>query len=188
MTQERHMWHEYAPASFKTKTKNTMRINKTIAEQIAIKLTENKKKLMDKAAQDYSDLVLSEYLKQTPKEVIDMQKKQPDYFSTTTYIKLDGHGFNWEQVKVSKVVIANGNNASLKLNAKIASSLSTVKSNALKVKSEYNALKGEIQNALCNLRTFAQIQAHLPEAVQYLPKSTSVAIVPNYADLRKKIK
>ncbi len=159
------------------------------AKQIAIKLCEKKKESVSKLLAEYQQFVHDSYVKQTPTEIISMQKKYPDWFSTSTGIYLHGNGFNNEYVNTSKAVIDNtSRSAYMKMDNKLASQISQYKNAYLKAKDNHEDLVREIKTALINLKTFSRITEKFPEAAALLPKSTSTAIMVNVDGIRKKLK
>lgn len=167
----------------------SFRMSKDVAHQIAIKLTEKKQKAVDKLKKEYELFVTNEYWKQTPRSVKLAFKKFPEYFRTDSSVVLNGHGFNWEYVSTTKRVIEKKDGRSfLTLTPELSSECMKLMRAWQKEQEAIKLLKGEIETALFGLRSVTQIQKHLPEAIPYLPKETSMELMINLDDLRTKIK
>ena len=165
-----------------------MRMTKELAKQIARKLTVKKIEVSNQIFIDYRQAVTDAYIKQTPKEVAETFKKHPDWFYTRSGISFSGHGFRWETVTATEQVICNSrSDANLNLDDKLAAKLTNLKRKNENAVAAYNALVDEIETALFNLRTFANVEKNFPEAIPFLPASTSTALMVNFDALRKKI-
>lgn len=166
-----------------------MQISKQLADSISKEIATKLKVKVDKAEAEYLKLATSFYKKQVPAAVLRMQKQHPDYFQTGTSLCLNGHGFHHEVVKMSESLVKNSGNyySILHLTPAIARELIVAKNNWENLQEQYKQLRAETTTALLNLRTFKNIQEQLPEAVKYLPKSKTTAIIPNLGKLRVKI-
>lgn len=166
-----------------------MRMTKDVAHQIAIKLTEEKAKSVEQLHLDYKEYITQAYISQTPESVLEAFKQHPDWFYTRSGIEFSGNGFRWENVASTQIIICNGGtSANLTLTDTIAKKAMKLKT---KWEDEYKKLKdlkSKIEVALFGLRTYAQIEKNLPEAVPYLPKQTSMELMVNFDTLRKEIK
>ncbi len=164
-------------------------ISKELAGQIAFKLTEKSRIAADNLHVEYRELVTVAYEAQTPKEVKDCFKKNPDWFYTKATISFNGHGFQWESVTGTRQIIANGGtSANLTLNNKISDQLQKAKRTWDKAKDKYKDLKVETTNALLALKTHANIRKEFPEAIPMLPPPISNALIVSFDSLRHKIK
>jgi hypothetical protein len=167
-----------------------MRISKELARSIALKLTEKSKLKADACKNEYGQLVYDIYDSTVPQEVKDMYKKHPDYFEIRGYVKFNGHGFKYEEVKVPLPVISNNTRYSqcdLKLTAAIADKLMKEKRKYEKAVKDYKDLFNETETALIALRTFKQIEQNIPAAKPFLPPPMSNALVCNFDKLNSRI-
>ena len=169
-----------------------MRINQTMAKEVAIKMTEKMALETKTAFKEYQDFVHDEYLKQVPLVIIETFRKHPDFFQTTSTVALVGAGFLRDNayVNIQKTVIKNGNGyyANLEADNKLAVKIKGLQNKYYSIQQKHKNLKDKIETALNGLRTFAQVEKHLPEALQFLPKSSSMELVVNFDKLREEIK
>lgn len=163
-------------------------ISRTVAEQIAYKLTTKSKASADALQKEYQEIVTKLYEAQTPKSVKDCDKKHPEWFYKRGTVNFRGHGFSYENVTTTRQVICNGGtNANLELNPEIAKQIVVAKNKWEKALDDYKNLKRETENALIALKTHKNIREHLPEAAQYLPPPMSNALVVNFDSLKKRL-
>ena len=158
-------------------------ISKTLANQIAIKLTEASSKAVDNLYKEYSELATAFYEDQTPVVVKEAFAKHPDYFHTSRSICFSGHGFSWDRVTAVKSVVDNNRSgAQLTLNEKIATKL-------LKAKHKHEAAKKQLQDLQLETESalLANIRKELPQAEPYLPPPLSNALVVNFDSLKRKL-
>lgn len=163
-----------------------MRVSKYQASLVAKKMTEKKKEEMLKLNREFMQSVTDEYKKTVPNEVLQLFEKYPNYFDRVRGTYLNGHGFNREYVELTVRYPDSG--SSIELTAKLAEKLMGMKHKADNAKKEYNDLVSELEIALFNLRTYAAIEKAIPEAVPYLPETTSSAVAVNFTTLRSKLK
>lgn len=163
-----------------------MRITKTIAENVAKKLTE---KLDEKIKDNQGDLEKIAgriYENSLPKGLMDAYAMFPKYFSTRRSIQLVGNGANYESIYLDKEYpsIEYRYTASEKETKSMLGRYDNIK----KLKKEKSELEINIQEALLALKTYNRVEQEFPEAMQYLPESSScVAIAIPMKDLRGKI-
>jgi hypothetical protein len=164
-----------------------MQISKATAEKIALKLTEKKSELVAKLKLEYRQYITDCYNKQIPAEIKEAFEKYPQYFRINSSITFSGHGFQWESVTPTERTVSNESyNAVLNIE-KYADKAKKLQNKFLDASKELDELKHEIQTALYGLKTFAQIEKNLPEAIPYLPKSTSLSLMVDLNSLRSKI-
>lgn len=167
-----------------------MRINQTMAKEVAILMTE-KMALETKAAfKEYQDFIYDEYVKQTPKLILESFEKHPEWMETTRQVSLEGAGFSTERIPINKYVVTNYSNSYGRLNMdnKLAVKMKKYQDKYNTAQAKCKSLKDKIETALNGLRTFAQVEKHLPEALPFLPKSSSMELVVNFDKLREEIK
>lgn len=168
-----------------------MRISKSLAQSIARKLTEEKQKQVKSIQTDFRQYITDCYNAQIPKEVSEIAKKHPEWFNSRGVITFSGHGFSYTNVTSIGNVLSNANyNAVLYLNDKIATKAKKLQNKYLDADKKLGELQTKIEVTLIGLGSFKKIQEHLPEAVPFLPKSTSVELMVNFdvlrADINKK--
>lgn len=165
-----------------------MRITKDLANQIAFKLTEKSRLVVEAEKIAYQTLVTELYEKETPTAVRECFAKHPEWFSTRSNISFSGHGFRWESIKSIRRVIPNiEGDARLTLTQKIADQLHKAQQKFEKADKFYKDLKQETETALVNLGTYKRIEENIPEAKKYLPPPMSNALVVNMDSLNKKL-
>ena len=167
-----------------------MRINQTMAKEVAIKMTENLFSEIKVAYKEYQDFVYDEYVKQVPLVIIETFRKHPEFFKTTNTISLNGAGFSTEHITLAKAVVKStfGGYATFNMDNKLSVRMKKYQDKYNTAQAKYKSLKDKIETALNGLRTFAQVEKHLPEALPFLPKSSSMELVVNFDKLREEIK
>lgn len=160
-----------------------------VIEQIAAKMTEKSKKYVDSLEKELKELVTGIYESQIPEEIRKVFKSHSEYIETTGSVVLDGHGFNRENVSMTKQLPATSNyNQKLKLTAAISDRIMAVKRKKDKAKEDFRTLLSETEAALTALRTYKNIRENLPEAAQYLPPPMSNALVVSFDSLQKRLR
>lgn len=163
-----------------------MRITKTIAENVAKELT---KKLDEKIKEHQDDLekIASEiFEKSLPKGLMEAYSKFPKYISTRGGFQLVGNGADYELMSFGKQLpsIKSSFQASLKETQSLIGRYDNIK----RLKKEKSELETNIKEALLALKTYKKVEQEFPEAVQYLPESSScVTIAIPMKDLRGEI-
>lgn len=163
------------------------RITKQLAEQVAIKLTEDKKANIKLLKDKLKTIATEHYLKTIPKEVKDFYKKHPKYTKQTSYVNLVGAGLEYNHTDIDNSP-HNGNSNQVKVTNEEANIVVDVQRLIEDAQKEYRDLVSEIEIALLGLRTFKNVQEKFPEAYEFLPEisyNTSLAI--NLKDVRCKI-
>lgn len=89
-----------------------MKITKAKAEELVFFLTKSKKEQVSELELNLSKKVKQLYDKSIPKEIVEAQKKHPDYFQLTNYSYLYGCGLNGHRFKISEPSIHRLNNSS----------------------------------------------------------------------------
>ena len=123
-------------------------------------------------------------------DIIDALKKYPEWIAITNTIRFSGFGISIEQVNTKMPVINNTTNyyAILEIDSVLANKIIKIRDKYIDAERKYKALRDKIEIALNSLRTFAQVEKHLPEALPFLPKSSSMELVVNFDKLREEIK
>lgn len=164
------------------------RITNDIAKQVATKLLEKKKEAQLAAAKKYQQFLEDEAFKQVPKEIMDLLEKHNRFFNKVSAVKLIGHGFEHETVKMSKSIPSSDYNYFiLEMTASLATKIMNLKRASDKAKEDYDKSFQILEQALINCRTFKNVEQNIPEAKPYLPQAKTMALAINYADVRKLI-
>nr|DAJ08476.1 MAG TPA: Nucleotide modification associated domain 5 [Caudoviricetes sp.] len=163
-----------------------MRITKTIAENVAEELTKKLDEKIKEHKKDLEKVAGNIYVKSLPKGLMEAYDKFPKYFNTRCSIQLVGNGANYETIWLDKEYpsVEYRYTASEKDTKSILGRYDTIK----KLEKEKKDLETNIQEALLALKTYKRVEQEFPEAVQYLPESSScIAIAIPMKDLRGKI-
>ena len=165
-----------------------MRITKTIAEEVAVKLLA-KKDLQIKKAKDELSNFAEQFLEKTlPKEVLETYKKFKPFFRESIEIIVDGNGLSYEYIELSKRYPYGNSKTYLpnEVDAKTFRKLIDKRNDLVKQRRE---LKEELSNAIFNLKTYKAVQENFPEAFEFLPKENkNTALAINISEIRQKIK
>ncbi len=170
-----------------------MRISKDTAKHIAKLLCEKFRKEYEVTYEELREYVLSEYEKQIPKDILAIHKKHPEYFTTTSTVLIDGHGFSHFQISTKgdskRCFITNYTDykTKMKYDKKVFDVAQTLLRKYEAGNEKYKSLLKEVEVALITLQTTKRIEEKFPEAKAYLPTSNSLALVVDYSKLRKKI-
>lgn len=164
-------------------------MNKELSYQIAKALLSKKKTALTKQENEFSKQLTAEYESQVPKSVMKAFKEFKGYMNYTKSISIHGPGFtSCYGNSLIKDVPEHSSERGLRLIGERADYFRKLLDQMQASQNAYKKLYNETVNALQGLSTFARIQKELPEAVPYLPKSTSQALQINLTDLRERIK
>lgn len=164
-------------------------MNKELSYQIAKALLSKKKTAVTKLENEFSKQLTAEYESQIPKSVLKAFKEYRGYMNYTDKISIHGPGFaNCYGNQLTKTLPEHLSERGVKLAGERADHFRKLLDQVKDADNAYTKLYKEIVNALQGLSSFARIQKELPEAVPYLPKSTSQALQINLSDLRERIK
>jgi len=164
------------------------RISMQLAEQIAKKLTEKKQALIAPTNLEFREFITQSFEATVPKPVMELFKKHSEYVETTNSVYLNEKGFSRENVSLTKAVPSiKEYSVHFPLTDAVAIKAKKLYHVWQKAKDDYKALFEETETALLNLRTFANIEKQLPEAVQYLPQR-GLTVIVDTKELRKKLK
>lgn len=163
-------------------------LSKTVIRSIAQKMTQKSSKNLDYLRLQLSKITTDIYEQSLPDDLKKLFKKHCDYFNTSSYVYLDGHGFNRESIRLTKQLpsISDYRNE-FKINANQADKIMKIKRELEKAEQEYKQLFSETENALLALKTQKNIRENLPEAIPFLPPPISNSLVVNFASLQKKL-
>jgi len=167
-----------------------MRISQTLANQIALKMVKEKRSIQSELQVKYREYFTGVAEKKVPKDVMEFFKKHSEYVKTTSSMRVDGKGFNRLDVHLTRAIPSVSPNCyyeHVDLTETEAEKGKKLHQEWLKMKDNNDALEVEIETALINLRTYANVQKELPEAAIHLPEQ-GLTVIVNTADLRKKLK
>jgi len=167
-----------------------MRISQALAAQIATKMVQSKRAIQSELQKEYREYFTTVAEKKVPKDVMEFFKKHSEYVKTTSSMRVDGKGFNRLDVSLTRAIPSVSPNCyyeHVDLNESEATKGKKLHQDWLKMKENNDALESEIETALINLRTFANIQKELPEAGKHLPEQ-GLTVIVNTTELRKKLK
>lgn len=162
------------------------RITKSIAENVATKLTDKQAREIKELKEGLILKFTEIYLNQLPEHVKSAFGDHPDYFKQRISVNLNGNGFNWDCFYFTQQLPCTG--STFEPSAKDASILVKISNNIEAMEKEFKQLKLEIETLVFGLRTYAKVKSEFPEAAPFLPETTSTALMVNISDLRKKLK
>lgn len=165
-----------------------MNISKTTAHEVAKKVTEKKKQVIDDLQIEFSEHLEAIYKKQIPAGVLSEFGKNKAYFKTTSSTSIVGEGFDFRRENFTKNLPYKDNNAITKPSPEEAAVLIKISNGIDNLKKEYEQTRKEVEAALISLRTYKRIEENFPEAFLFLPKQQNTALVVNLESLRRKLK
>ncbi len=165
-----------------------MILTKEAARKIAYLLCAKHEAKQKAALKYFEDFVTTEYEKEIPVEIKKLFKKHSKWFNCLSYIQLNGHGFNYQSVSMTKHVPCIANKRYLELSTETAAQAKKLFNTWQDLHKSYKDLLLEVENALLTLKTFARITERFPEAKQYLPKAESRELIINFDNVRAKLK
>jgi hypothetical protein len=166
-----------------------MRITKQIANDVALKLLEKKREVLKEKEKNISFRLRHMVEKHIPICVLDLSKKEPNYFTWSDNVSINGNGFNYKHFDLDKEVPSKHRfNTLFEPNETEAKELSSLINMFEKEKEEIKNLQKEIEITLFNLRTYNKVSENFPEALPFLPKGQNTSLSLNLSDLRNKLK
>lgn len=167
-----------------------MRISQALASQIASKMVQSKRTVQSELQKEYREYFTTVAEKKVPKDVMDFFKKHSEYVKTTSSMRVDGKGISRLDISLTRAIPSVSPNCyyeHIDLSEAEATKGKKLHQDWVKMKENTDTLESEIETALINLRTYANIQKELPEASQYLPEQ-GLTVIVNTTELRKKLK
>jgi len=166
-----------------------MNITRIAAEEIAIKLTAQKERDIKDMKGKLSMAVTLAYQSTIPKEVLESFEKHESWMSKTTYVRLVGHGFNYETINLTKTMPTKDRDYGNNFQVEKANSDNWIRQHrAIEAATkERKELIREIENALISLKTHKRIEEAFPEAAKFLPVKSNTAIAVNLTHIRTKL-
>lgn len=172
-----------------------MVISKSLAYDIALKLSEKRRNECEELHELLKQLVYKVYQKMIPKIINDAYLIAPDFFRERSAIYLCGHGFDEKRISCPEdwlAIVNNNEDNKCYLHMKNLPEATRKEIQAahrayVKADDAVNALRKELASALLSLKTYKKISEEIPEAIPMLPKKFPVpAVVVNVSALRKK--
>ena len=166
-----------------------MRITKSIAKDVAIKLVAKKEEILKSKKETISSILYEMVLKTIPKEVLDTQEKHSHFFTYAKEVSINGNGFDFKYFELKqKIVSKNRYNIIFEPTPQQAKVLSKLINEYETEKQSIQSLRNKIEIALFNLRTYNKVSENFPEALTFLPKLQNTSIAVNFSDIRKQLK
>ncbi len=168
-----------------------MKITKTKSVEISFFLTKSKKDQLSELELNLSKKVKEIYDNSIPKEVIELQKKYPDYFEYTNNCSLYGNGFSGQRVSLGKEksIYKQNNNSALNLNPAEGEILIKLYNEFNDAKKELTNIRIELEKIILMLGTKLKVLKEFPEAESCFKDSNSncTDVSVCVSDIRKKI-
>lgn len=164
------------------------RITKTIASEIALKLTQAKRIELEKLNLELTNFYYEFAKKQVPTDIFNFYTKNRRYFKTTNKIRFIGNGFNYETVYFNPCLPnADDYYMSIEPSKEIADEI-LLKQKTIKTKKVFlENLETEIENTLLSISSYKRCENEFPEAFKLLPTKTNNQLIVNVSDIRKKL-
>ncbi|MNK53052.1 hypothetical protein D3C87_720030 [compost metagenome] len=158
-----------------------MYITKTIAEQVAKKLLEDKNKAQSEAEHNLEVYARELYEKDIPKELLFMfnKYKNKDTFQSRGSCKFSGEGIGYETYYFDYSTVSLSRGSCLKISTEEATKLLLLKKNAEEGKIKYLQLLSDVTIALVNIKTYKNCEKVFPKAFALLPSKTTTAVSVN---------
>ena len=161
-------------------------ITKTMAAEVAKKLTEKKAESSAAAKTELQRAFTEMYEQKVNPEILKLYAKHPSYFNRRTDFQVSGNGLSYEWFETTKEMPCA--NAQFKPDADQAEELIKLKGVKDARDSELRKLRYELETVLWSLRSYKKIAEFLPEAVPFLPQKITTALAVNVSDLRQRLK
>jgi uncharacterized protein YifE (UPF0438 family) len=167
------------------------KISRAAAEAAAAKIV---KPLRDKVVElrnQMSITVRTQYLKEHPKEVVDLFHQHSDYFYKNDSLTLYGHGFNSYHVGMRTPVPADCNSSKYVLSSpEQGKELTKLRNEIDNAKSKVEDTETNIVNTILSLGTYKRVLDAMPEVAPYLPNpgNNTTSLMLNTEPLRAQIK
>jgi len=157
------------------------KITKTIAAEVADKVTAKLKEKIQDAEFEMQKAVTEMLKAKVPKEVLEQYKKYKEYFRERTHVNLNNNGYSNRYVKLTESLPSTDSTYISDLTNKEVAPLDKIEQKKEKLKDKYNRTYQEIESTLIGLGTYKRVQEQFPELYKYLPSaavSTGLMIVP----------
>lgn len=163
-------------------------ISKTLAQEIADKLLEDKKKHLEELWREWDALVENLYEASVPIEIRELSMKFPQYFNKISYFRLSTGAIDRRgSFKSSQIAEMTVWGSQIKL---LPENIKTVSVKFFEIedyRKKIDTLENEIIGTLLGLKTYSRIRESFPEAAQHLPQKTTTAIALNIEGIRSQL-
>jgi len=160
-------------------------ITKTLASEIAAKLTTKKLEELNALRVDARKYFENLYLSEIDNSVLELFAIQPEYFNSAYHFNLMENGFNHERIQTINPVPYKSSYYKV---PKSESSILRAKLDAVTTAEDnYKKLKLDVAATLVSLRTYKKVSESIPEAAEFLPRTGCVAVAVDFSDLRARL-
>lgn len=158
-----------------------MRITKELASSVAKSLLKKKQEEIQKLENKLKEYVYDKALKFVPKEVSEFNEKFPGYIELSRSVSFQQ---GWFEYRFKSFRFPDEKSLPLKseyidFERSIIEQIASKQDQIAKLQSEYREAIRDVENAIFNLRTVANVKKELPEATPFLPKpgqTTAVSV------------
>lgn len=167
-----------------------MNITRTIAEEIAQKLTAQKQREIKEMKGRLSMAVTLAYESSLPKEVSQLFETHKDWMKKVSSVRLHGSGFNYQTINLSKTLPSKKEEySSQNMDVEKGYGDKWLKEQQAieKAEKELKTLVSEIENALIGLKTYKRVEETFPEAAKFLPQKGNTSIAINLSHIRNQL-
>lgn len=161
------------------------RITKEIASVVAKKLVAKKAKSRDEAGKKLEQTLTDMVILLIPKEVLEFNKKHPNYIDLTYALNLEGNGWNYQRIRLSEGLPFKCR--AFMPSTKEADILMKLFNEFKSREKHVIALESKIENLLYSLRTYNRVNAEFPEATPFLPSIKETGLSINISDIRNEL-
>jgi len=161
-------------------------ITKSMAAEVAKKLTEKKAENLTAAKKELQKVFTEMYEQGANSEILKLYTKYPSYFNSRTEFQVSGNGMSYEWFETTKALPCY--NAQFKPDENQAAELIRLKGVKEAREVELRKLRYELETVLWSLRSYKKIAEFLPEAAPFLPEKITTALAVNVSDLRQRLK
>lgn len=149
-----------------------MRITKELASSVAKNLLKKKHEEVQKLENKLKEYVYDKALKFVPKEVSEFNEKFPGYIELSRSVSFQQ---GWFEYRFKSFRFPEGKSLPLKseyidFERSIIESIASKQDQIVKLQTDYKKAIREVENAIFNLRTVANVKKELPEAIPFLPQ------------------
>lgn len=170
------------------------KVSKADAKTISYKICEGLNKKITKLKEERSAVVTKMYVEGIPVDVMKLWKKHSEYIQATNNIQINGNGYsNWSVNLIGKHPHCSSSQYHIKWEP-TREQAAIIHDLDIKIDELHNKYKTaliEIENTLLALGTWKRVEAELPSAKDYIPKSVNgvktMALMINVAPVNEKI-
>ncbi len=144
------------------------RITKELSKEIAKRLAEPKKKIIDELKRDLKNFITEKYRKTLPEKVLNFPLKE--YLKESHSIHVTGKGLYRSYFAINKLPCAENGHPYLSLSDEDSEYYQKTEQKIDKLKGSYNSLLIEIEAMVFSFRTFKKAKEMFPECEPFLPQ------------------